>query len=47
MRLEAVLPEAASAEALPPATPSSLKNGYGGDRLDLGYAVNVMLPHAA
>lgn len=38
---------AASAEALPPATPTTLQNGYGGDRLDLGYAVNVMPAHAA
>jgi len=40
------LPDA-SAEALPPATPDTLAPGYKGDRLDLGYTVNVMLAHAA
>jgi hypothetical protein len=38
---------AASAEALPPANPNTLPAGYQGDRFDLGYAVNVMLAHAA
>jgi hypothetical protein len=36
----------ASAEALPSA-PTLLEPGYGGEPLDLGYAVNVMLQHAA
>lgn len=41
-----VLPDA-SAEALPPASRDTLETGYRGDRFDLGYAVNVMLAHAA
>jgi hypothetical protein len=37
----------ASAEALPPADPSTLNRAYTGDRFDLGYVVNTMLSHAA
>jgi hypothetical protein len=40
------LPDA-SAEALPAAGPDTYDRKYRGDRLDLGYVVNVMLPHAA
>ena len=40
------LPDA-SAEALPAAGPDTYDRKYRGDRLDVGYVVNVMLPHAA
>jgi hypothetical protein len=38
---------AASAEALPPTNPNTQPVRYQDDHFDLGYAVNVMLAHAA